>query len=85
MLDTLVSLGVPEKEARKKDLTLNRCWFPLLGGLGSDAQSLPMAIQTYHVHPICVVLLQFLPFCAYIYKKVFYLLIPQLWSFVRSL
>lgn len=69
MLDTLVSLGVPEKEARKKDLTLNRCWFPLLGGLGSDAQSLPMAIQTYHVHPICVVLLQFLPFCAYIYKK----------------
>ena len=69
MLETLVSLGIPEKEAKKKDLTLNRCWFPLLGGLGSDAQSLPMAKQTYHVHPICVVLLQFLPFCAYIYKK----------------
>lgn len=69
MLEKLVSLGIPEKEAKKKDLTLNRCWFPLLGGLGSDAQSLPMAKQTYHVHPICVVLLQFLPFCAYIYKK----------------
>lgn len=69
MLETLVDLGVPEKEAKKKDLTLNRCWFPLLGGLGSDAQSLPMARETYNVHPICVVLLQFLPFCAYIYKK----------------
>lgn len=69
MLETLVGLGVPEKETKKKDLTMNRCWFPLLGGLGSDAQSLPMAIQTYNVHPICVVLLQFLPFCAYIYKK----------------
>lgn len=69
MLETLIDLGVPEKEAKKKDLTMNRCWFPLLGGLGSDAQALPMAIQTYSVHPICVVLLQFLPFCAYIYKK----------------
>lgn len=69
MLESWISLGVSEKDAKKKDLTLNRCWFPLLGGLGSDAQSLPMAIQTYNVHPICVVLLQFLPFFAYIYKK----------------
>lgn len=69
MLEAWISLGVPEKEVKKKDLTLNRCWFPLLGGLGSDAQSLPMATQTYNVHPICVVILQFLPFCAYIYKK----------------
>lgn len=69
MLESWISLGVPEKEAKKKDLTLNRSWFPLLGGLGSDAQSLPMAMQTYNVHPICVVLLQFLPFSAYIYKK----------------
>lgn len=69
LLETLITLGVPEKDARKKDLTMNRCWFPLLGGLGSDAQSLPMAIQTYNVHPICVVLLQFLPFSAFIYKK----------------
>lgn len=69
MLESWISLGVPEKEVKKKDLTLNRCWFPLLGGLGSDAQSLPMAMQTYNVHPICVVLLQFLPFSAYLYKK----------------
>ena len=69
MLESWISLGVPEKEAKKKDLTLNRCWFPLLGGLGSDAQSLPMAMQTYNVHPICMVLLQFLPFSAYLYKK----------------
>lgn len=69
MLESWISLGVSEKEVKKKDLTLNRCWFPLLGGLGSDAQSLPMAMQTYNVHPICVVLLQFLPFSAYLYKK----------------
>lgn len=69
MLESWISLGVSEKEAKKKDLTLNRCWFPLLGSLGSDAQSLPMAMQTYNVHPICVVLLQFLPFSAYLYKK----------------
>lgn len=69
MLESWMSLGVPEKEAKKKDLTLNRCWFPLLGGLGSDAQSLPMAMRTYNVHPICVVLLQFFPFSAYLYNK----------------
>ena len=69
MLDTLICLGVSEKEARGKDLTFNRCWFPLLGGLGSDAQSLPMAMQTYDVHPVCAVLLQFLPLFAHIYKK----------------
>lgn len=66
MLDTLVKLGVPANEAKKKDLTLNRCWIPLLGGLGSDAQSLPMAKQTYEIHPICIVLLQFLPLSAFI-------------------
>lgn len=69
MLNTLVKLGVPVNEAKKKDLTLNRCWIPLLGGLGSDAQSLPMAKQTYEIHPICVVLLQFLPLSAFLYKK----------------
>lgn len=69
MFDTIIKLGVSANEAKKKDLTLNRCWIPLLGGLGSDAQSLPMAKQTYEIHPICVVLLQFLPLSAFIYKK----------------
>lgn len=69
MLDTIIKLGVSANEAKKKDLTLNRCWIPLLGGLGSDAQSLPMAKQTYEIHPICIVLLQFLPLSAFIYKK----------------
>ena len=67
--EVLIELGVPAKEVSKKDLTLNRCWFPLLGGLGSDAQALPMAKYTYNVHPIFIVILQFLPFSARLYKK----------------
>ncbi|CAK7075821.1 MAG: hypothetical protein PARBA_03084 [Parabacteroides sp.] len=63
--EVLNDCGVSEK----KDLTLNRCWFPLLGGLGSDAQALPMAKYTYNVHPIFIVILQFLPLSAFIYKK----------------
>lgn len=67
--EVLLDLGTPEKELTKKDLTLNRCWFPLLGGLGSDAQALPMAKYTYNVHPIFIVILQFLPLSALVYKK----------------
>jgi hypothetical protein len=69
LLDTMLELGIPKQEALKKDLTINRCWFPLLGGLGSDAQSLPMSKYTYNVHPICIVLLQFLTFSSLIYKR----------------
>lgn len=69
LLESMLDLGIPKKDIKKKDLTLNRFWIPLLGGLGSDAQSLPMAKQTYEIHPICVVLLQFLPLSAFIYKK----------------
>ena len=67
--EVLIDLGVSEKDVKKKDLTLNRCWFPLLGGLGSDAQALPMAKYTYNVHPVFIVILQFLPLSALIYKK----------------
>jgi hypothetical protein len=67
--EVLIDLGISEKDVEKKDLTLNRCWFPLLGGLGSDAQALPMAKYTYNVHPIFIVILQFLPLSAFIYKK----------------
>lgn len=69
LLESMLDLGISKKDIKKKDLTLNRFWIPLLGGLGSDAQSLPMAKQTYEIHPICVVLLQFLPLSAFIYKK----------------
>lgn len=67
--EVLRDLGVSEKDIAKKDLTLNRCWFPLLGGLGSDAQALPMAKYTYNIHPIFIVILQFLSLSALMYKK----------------
>lgn len=67
--EVLEELKVPKKDIEKKDLTINRCWFPLLGGLGSDAQALPMAKFTYNIHPIFIVVLQFLPLSALIYKR----------------
>ncbi len=50
------------------DLSLNRSWFPLIGGLGSDAQALPQAKFTIQIHPICIVIMQFLPLAAFLYK-----------------
>lgn len=64
----LKSIGIPEKEIQKKDTNLGRTWFPLIGGLGSDAQALPQAKFTVQIHPICVVLLQFLPLSSLLYK-----------------
>ncbi len=64
----LKNLGYDDKEIKKKDLTIGRTWFPLLGGLGSDAQALPQAKRAINVHPICVFVMQFLPFASVIYK-----------------
>lgn len=50
------------------DTSLNRSWFPLIGGLGSDAQALPQAKYTVQIHPICIAILQFLPLSALLYK-----------------
>ena len=50
------------------DFSLNRCWFPLIGGLGSDAQALPQAKFTIQIHPICIVIMQFLPLSSLLYK-----------------
>ncbi|NLR66614.1 hypothetical protein HGH92_20050 [Chitinophaga varians] len=61
-----------KKEIRnieKTDTHVNRSWFPLIGGLGSDAQALPQAKFTVHIHPICVPILQFLPLSALLYKR----------------
>jgi len=52
----------------KTDFSLNRCWFPLIGGLGSDAQALPQAKFALKIHPICIVIMQFLPLSALLYK-----------------
>ncbi len=52
----------------KTDFSLNRCWFPLIGGLGSDAQALPQAKFALKIHPICIVIMQFLPLSSLLYK-----------------
>lgn len=57
-----------EKILSEKDLSINRMWFPLIGGLGSDAQALPQAKFNYNVHPLCILLMQFMPYGAVLYK-----------------
>lgn len=64
----LRDLKMPEKEIDKKDRTINRCWFPLIGALGSDAQALPQAKFDIRIHPVCLVVIQFLPLSTLLYK-----------------
>ncbi|WP_170250080.1 hypothetical protein [Sphingobacterium allocomposti] len=64
----LKKLNFPEKEIQKKDTTIGRTWFPLIGGLGSDAQALPQAKFAVQIHPICIVILQFLPLSSLLYR-----------------
>lgn len=65
---SLMKIGLSETEINKKDTGLSRMWFPLIGGLGSDAQALPQAKFTINIHPICIVILQFLPLSSLLYK-----------------
>jgi len=65
---SLRTINLSEKEIQKKDTNIGRTWFPLIGGLGSDAQALPQAKFTVQVHPICIAILQFLPLSALLYK-----------------
>lgn len=64
----LKDAGFSEKDIQNKDTALSRTWFPLIGGLGSDAQALPQAKFTVQIHPICIAILQFLPLSALLYK-----------------
>lgn len=64
----LQKIGYPNDKIKGKDKTINRCWFPLIGGLGSDAQALPQAKRAIQIHPIWVVIMQFLPLSSVIYK-----------------
>ncbi|MEN0050872.1 MAG: hypothetical protein AAF806_27640, partial [Bacteroidota bacterium] len=64
----LHEIKYPVKKIKGKDKTINRCWFPLTGALGSDAQALPQAIFDIKIHPICLMIIQFLPFSAVLYK-----------------
>lgn len=66
--NALKKVGLSDKDINKKDLTISRMWFPLLGGLGSDAHALPQAKFAIQIHPICVFILQFLPFSSLLYK-----------------
>ena len=66
--EALANLGLSKKEIEKKDTTINRAWFPLIGGLGSDAQALPQAKFSVQIHPIIIPILQFLPLSAVLYK-----------------
>lgn len=56
------------KNIENTDTCLNRTWFPLIGGLGSDAQALPQAKFTVQIHPICISILQFLPLSVLLYR-----------------
>lgn len=66
--EALLTIGVTKVEIKKKDTNLSRTWFPLIGGLGSDAQALPQAKFSIQIHPVCVAILQFLPLSALLYK-----------------
>lgn len=66
--EVLNELGFTKGEVNKKDTNLSRNWFPLSGTLGSDAQALPQAKFTIQIHPICIVILQFLPLAALLFK-----------------
>ena len=50
------------------DKSMSRCWLPLAGSLGSEAQALPQARFTPQIAPIIVVIMQFLPLVATLYK-----------------
>jgi len=82
--DALRKIGISEKEIKKKDLTVNRIWFPLIGGLGSDAQALPQAKFAVQIHPICIPILQFLPLSALLYKGGVLLIDSSNFEFARS-
>lgn len=68
----------------KTDCSLNRCWFPLIGGLGSDAQALPQAKFAFKIHPICIVIMQFLPLAALLYKGGVLLIDSSNFEFARD-
>ncbi|MCU0328741.1 MAG: hypothetical protein MUE53_07100 [Chitinophagales bacterium] len=78
------SVGLDKNEIQKKDATLNRNWFPLIGGLGSDAQALPQAKFTIQIHPICIVIMQFLPLSALLYKGGVLLIDSSNFEFARD-
>jgi hypothetical protein len=81
----LKSICIPQQEIKKKDTNLSRTWFPLIGGLGSDAQALPQAKFTVQIHPICIAILQFLPLSSLLYKGGILLIDSSDFDFAKGL
>ena len=82
--EALRKVGFSDKEIQKKDTGISRVWFPLIGGLGSDAQALPQAKFTIQIHPICVAIMQFLPLAALLYKGGVLLIDSSNFEFARD-
>ncbi|HEX5154701.1 MAG TPA: hypothetical protein VFW07_24810 [Parafilimonas sp.] len=82
--EALKKVGFTEKDIRAKDITINRGWFPLIGGLGSDAQALPQAKFSVQIHPICVAILQFLPLSSLLYNGGILLIDSSNFDFAKS-
>lgn len=80
----LFEIKYPVKKIKGKDKTINRCWFPLTGALGSDAQALPQARFDIQIHPICLAIIQFLPFSAVLYKGSVLLIDSMNFEFTKS-
>ncbi|MFC2187349.1 hypothetical protein ACFCT7_08510 [Fulvivirgaceae bacterium LMO-SS25] len=80
----LRNIGFSDKVIQKKDISINRGWFPLIGGLGSDAQALPQAKFAIKIHPICVVIMQFLPLSALLYNGGILLIDSSNFEFARN-
>ena len=80
----LMTIGVSEKEIKNRDINIGRTWFPLIGGLGSDAQALPQAKFTVQIHPICIVILQFLPLSSFLYNGGILLIDSSNFDFTRQ-
>lgn len=78
------NIGFTDKEISNKDTTVNRTWFPLIGSLGSDAQALPQARFAVQIHPICIIIMQFLPLASLLYKGGVLLVDSSNFEFLRS-
>ncbi len=81
----LTKAGLSAKEIANKDTTISRTWFPLIGGLGSDAQALPQAKFSIQIHPVCIAILQFLPLSSLLYNGGILLIDSSNFDFAKQL
>ncbi|RBL88970.1 hypothetical protein [Chitinophaga flava] len=82
--DALLRIGLSGREIEKRDLSINRVWVPLIGSIGSDAQALPQAKFMPAIHPVCIVLLQFLPLSSLLYRGGIFLVDSSDFYFART-